>query len=421
MTKKRLIHSMFNEYSKKSLLLIIFGFCASTGIGIAEAKNSAMLRLTNQLEKSRASAPVSVSRDKLGFEEDGTKVQSLSIKEGNTTWNIPFQLDDTNQDGRWDELFFVVNIGPSESLSAKVTSGAETPDFGRQVKAFIKKGRVKNAVWESELMGYRMYSFLHVDPLGKTVPRLTTKHFFGSNGHSHHNFTPGWGQDYLSIGNTMGVNSFFVQTSDGDISRPWTSNSYHTESGLPYDCQIEYKVIVDGPLRAVIEARINGWEIGGESHECRVRYTITAEQRHTKVRISFNPHDNNADGVRLGTGFMQMYEDIYEQKTDSYMLAVARNTRERGILHQWVGRAIVPFNQDGVEHLQMPDDPAKDFAPGNGPNAGLLFPPEQTTGEYAFVMAWEKDGGITSTEQWQNYVAELAERVNHPVSVAVTR
>lgn len=388
----------------------------------AHAQGPIHLEVSNPLARSRSGAPVSVSRRALGIPAE-TKVESMRALKNGAEWDIPFQLDDLDEDGSWDELFFLVDIGPRSTQKVTVQPGGEVPDFSPQSRALVKGGAeeqgVTNAIWESELMAYRMYGPLHVDTLGKKVPRLTTEYYFGEEGHNIHSFSPVYGQDYLQVNNTMGANSIFIRRPDGGVTRPWTSDAYHVLDNLPHDCTIRYRVISSGPLRSIVGARITGWQAEGGSYECSLRYSITGERRYTTVRYSVEQAPDDASGLRLGTGFQRFYEDTHHEATDAYVLAVAEHMRERGVLNQFVGRAVIPVGEQETEPVRLERDREMDFAPHNGPNSGLLFPAGQTTVKYAFVMAWEKDGGITSVKQWKEYVSDVAEELNNPLRVRV--
>ncbi|MEF8787615.1 MAG: DUF4861 family protein [Planctomycetota bacterium] len=404
--------------------LLALVLALGTLAGAAHAEDAIHLKVTNPLARSRSGAPVTVSRRALDISAD-TKVESLRAFKDGAGWDIPFQLDDVDEDGTWDELFFLVDIGPRSTQKVAVTPGDEVPDFPAQSRAMVKGQAeaqgVTNAIWESEMMAYRMYGPLHVDTLGKTVPRLTTEYYFGENGHNIHAFTPGYGQDYLQVNNTMGANSIFIRQPDGDITRPWTSDAYHVETPLPYDSTTRYRVIASGPLRSIIGARITGWSADGGSYECSLRYTITGERRYTTVRYSLDEAPGGTDDLRLGTGFQRFYEDTHHEATDAYVLAVAQHMREAGILNDRVGRAVIPVGDAETEPVHIERDRGMDFAPHNGTNSGLVFPAGKNTVKYAFVMAWEKDDGITSVQQWKEYVSDVAQEVNTPLRVTVQK
>ena len=60
---------------------------------------------------------VTVSREALGVDETET-VTGLTITRAGHVWNQPFQLDDLDGNGRWDELFFQAHVDSSSSVTA---------------------------------------------------------------------------------------------------------------------------------------------------------------------------------------------------------------------------------------------------------------------------------------------------------------
>ena len=387
-----------------------------------------VLEIKNPLSLARIHAPVSLSRTDLGIDDVET-VTSLLIDRDGHNFTRPFQLDDLNSDGQWDELYFQVTIGAQETVKAIVVTGTEplSPGtFGKQVHALIDAQPrdtwvVYKPVWESELMCYATYGAAQIDVIGKTYPQLVTGYYFGSEPQSPHEFNPFYGLDFLVLGNTMALHAFFVQEADGSIQRPWTTNAFAITKKITNDSRFDSQIISDGPLRAIVRQWIAGWVTDLGRYACEITYSISAMQRHTDVTVKLTEFPGRKKDLRIGAGMRRMYEDIHYEKTDGYMTAVAEDVHESGLLISRIGRAIITTTRYKTEELKIPNNPGLTDMPENGPNYGLLFPKGSATLKYAFVGAWDLDGGVESVEQWTTYLKGLSQVLEKPLTVRVKK
>ncbi len=384
------------------------------------------IEIKNPLSWIRTHGSVTISRGDLGIDENETVV-GLTVNRNEYSWAQQFQLDDLDGDGRWDELFFLAYVGANETVTANVTTRivpVEPKTFDRRVNALIdarprEPWVVYKPVWESELMGYVTYGAAQIDVIGKTYPRLVTDYYFGSESHSPHEFTLDYGFDFLHTGNTMALHAVFVLEADRNIRRPWTTNAYSVNTKIKRDARYDSQVIADGPLRAIVRQWIAGWVTDMGRYACEITYSITALQRHTDIVVTFTEFPGRKKDLQIGAGMLQMYEDIHYEKTERYMTAVAENVYNRGMTARLLGRAIITTSQYKTEELHIPNDPDLTDMPVNGPNYGLLFPKGEITLKYAFVGAWDMDGGIESREQWLSYLNRLAQEIEKPLVVRV--
>ena len=394
----------------------------------AFAEQTIVVQVSNPLSRTRMAAAVTVSRQALGIGR-GMSVLGVTVPKDGHNWPRPFQLDDLDEDGKWDELFFQANVGPKQRLPVALKVGpkpARQPRFKKRVDALIdaaprKPWVVYKPVWESELMGYCMYGTAQIDLLGKIQPRLALRHYFGKNPVSQHKFTPDFGMDFLNTRNTMGAHAIFIREPNGHIARPWTTNGYAVRVKIERDAKFDSKVIARGPLRAIVRTRITNWQTDRGVYECELVQSIHSLQRHTNVTLKVTRHPGASADLQLGAGMKQMYEDIHQEHTPRFLTAVARDVLEAHIVDRYVARAIVTSTRHRTRAIRIPLDPTLKQMPRNGPNYGLLFPKGAPAVRYAYVAAWEKDGGITSIEQWRDYLTRLSEELEAPLAAAVKK
>lgn len=369
-----------------------------------------------------------MSRQDLGIDEAET-VTGIAIERGGHYWQAPFQLDDLDVNGQWDELYFQAHVDSSGSVNAVITTGPEPAGplkFDKRVHALVDAQPrdpwvIYKPAWESEFIGYVTYGAAQIDVLGKTYQHLALDYYYGPEPHSQHEFNANYGIDFLNLQNTMGLHAIFIREPDGSIQRPWTTNAYTVTTRIERDARFDSQVIADGPLRTIIRQWIAGWITGRGRYGCEITYSISTLKRHTEITLNFTEFPGNKSELQIGAGMRQMYEDTFYGKTPTYMTAVSENTYDQGMVTRNLARAIITPSEYKTQENHVPDDTSLKDTPSNGPNYGLVFPKGESLLKYAFVGAWEKDGGYTSREQWIAYLERTAAEIEKPLTVRIRR
>lgn len=391
---------------------------------ITSGKEKVTVTLDNSLNTAQQAASIIIDRKSLGMEDDQT-VTSVKVMKKDAEWSIPFQLDDMNEDGKWDELFFQLDLGGKQSVEVTVEIGSASTkpiEFTKTVDAIIDSRPrepwiVNKPAWESELMTYCTYGSSQLDLIGKTVNRLSLEYFYGKEPHSQHIYANDYGQDFLLTANTMSAHAIFIKEANGNIARPWTTNSYSIMKKIPRDASYETRVISRGPMRAIVKTLVKNWQTDLGTYEFEILYSIESKKRYTTIELKMTKFPGNADDIRFGAGMRQIYEDFFYRYKQEYLTAIARDVTESGILDKLIARAIVITKHYETEEIYLPNDPALKDIPNNGPNYGVFFPKGKLELKYAVVGAWEKDGGVVSPEQWTSYLNEVSNEVGRPLEI----
>ncbi|MFA7229449.1 MAG: DUF4861 family protein [Melioribacteraceae bacterium] len=406
---------------KKNILTIIAVFTVLSNI---YPKDNIVITLRNTLARERGMMPVEIGREKLGLDE-GQTVKAIKIIKNGVEWSVPFQLDDMNEDGKWDLLFTQIDIGAKKNVDLNIELSPEsekTPVFVKTVNAIIDRQPrepwvVTKPTWESELMSYCTYGAAQVDVIGKTVSRLTLDYFYGKEPHTQHVYSDEYGMDFLFTGNTMSVHSIFIQEQNGKIERPWTTNGYSITKKIPRDAKFETKILSSGPLRAIVKTVVTNWQTDAGNYEFEIIYSIAAKKRYTSIDFKLTKFPGRAGDIRIGAGMRQMYEDNFYRYKPEYLTAIARDVTESGILDKQIGRAIITTKKYKTEEILIPNDASLKDTPNNGPNYGILFPKGKLELKYACIGAWEKDGGVVSSEQWTESLNQISDEVGIPLEI----
>ena len=407
--------------TKKILLSLIILFLLPCYL-FAQGKRT--VSLENPLNRNFPHAPTVIKRAELNLMPDET-VAAVKIERGRSSWSVPFQLDDIDDDGNWDELFFQVSFKPLQKIEAEVLLGPRTennPVFPMRVDAVIdesprKPWIVHKPLWESELMTYLTYGPTQIDMIGKTFHRLSLDYFYGKVKHSQHIFSPEYGQDFFATENTMALHSVFIREAGGKIERPWTTNGYSITKKIKRDADYSFKIIANGPLRIIIKNVVTNWQTDEGTYSFEITYSIASEKRYTKVDLKMLKYPGKAGSVQFGAGMKQFYQDFYHRKTPEYLTAIAKDVYEAGTLNHLIARAIITGKKYRTREIYIKNDPDLNDIPLNGPNYGILFPKGKLELKYAFAGAWEKDGGVSSVEQWKKYLEQTAAEIDNPVEI----
>lgn len=199
------------------------------------------------------------------------------------------QADDLDGDGRADEFIFPVRLGAGESRAIHVyysTTLRDSIPWPKRVHASHAYGYNRATVaLESEVIGYRTYGgfFLDIQARGEGRPGLHNSlvGYFGAG------YASETGRDIIHLGDTLGLGGLYLRAGEQIFRPPVNMPDYaHKPSLLD---EPEYRVIADGPLRAVVEAKMASWKIGGDEVDLRAVYSIVAGATAAECRFRILP------------------------------------------------------------------------------------------------------------------------------------
>lgn len=286
----------------------------------ATAQTTLTVTVENPSREARRDQPVVVCLAHRG------DVRSALVTEGGR--EVACQLDDLNQDERFDELCFLADLGAGEKKTYTVSLSAEGAprEYPARVYAEMvmrndkvkQKNRHDNYIesitargdcansynlqhhhgvaFESELNGIRIY----FDK--RQTPDLYGKFKMGLELRETQFYTAadqkaqGYGDDVLWVGDTFGLGAF----RGWDGAKPTMIEPVRSRT---------QRVLSYGPLRTVVELVDRGWVApradGGKAEPVNmtVRYTQYAGHRDTDVDVVF---DRDVSAYRFSTGIINV-------------------------------------------------------------------------------------------------------------------
>lgn len=298
---------------------------------------------------------------------------------------VPSQVDDLDGDGQPDEFEFPVTLAPGERQQVQIyysmtLSGSVV--YPQQVHASHAYGyNRQTATLESQLIGYRTYGGFLLDVQARTAGHPGLYNDLVGFLAAHKKFAVG--KDVFHVGDTLGLGGLFLRAGGKIYRPPFNIPDYaHRPSSVDVP---HYRVIADGPIRAIVETRLARWTIGDDQVELRADYSIDAGEGFVRCRFHLLP-------LRVAPG------NTYEVGAGIRDLPAERLQSERGRL-ELVGQQNAAAGPLGLA-LYYDSAQASPEAPirtSEGENRVVIFKQklqfgEAVEGSYAVAAAWSGSG-----------------------------
>ncbi len=394
--------------------------CASAS---ASAQKTFDVTVTNDYPKAKSNAPVVLRLDKYGFD-----VKSALVKTDGR--EIPCQLDDIDQDGRFDELCFITDVAGNVSKKFTVTLYDEGEPRNYQPQVYVemllsnKKVKQSNkqdlyisqltvdngtnpywtlhhhgAAFENDMVAYRIY-FDHrqtVDIYGKYERRLELKEtqFYPDEQQK----AARYGDDVLWVGSTLGLGTL----------RGWDGGKPTMLTDVDKRSQ---RIISRGPIRTIVEVKDKGWtpQPGDKPIDMTALYTLYAGRRECSVDVKFS---KPAAGYLLSTGFINVKNSTeYSDK--------------KGLRGCW-GTDWPVSAKDSVGHKRetvglgicVPEEYIVSEEPANKDNYAYVIKTDTDELHYKITFCSDNETfGYHSDEEWYSFLKEWKEDLAHPLRIA---
>lgn len=307
---------------------------------------------------------------------------------------IPSQLDDTNGDGRWDELFTMVDLASGESKSYQLIlrKKSNAPEFTKRTNIrfadkndatieFTEKERLKNSDtqttqkyfqyegpgWENDIVGFRNYFDARngMDIWGKTTADMVLEQVGLAGGPSYHEMQP-WGMDILKVANSLGAGAIAMETPAG-LYR------------IGPDGHGTYKLVAEGPLRSTFDLSFKGIELEGRSIDVNHRICIIAGKPWYKSVVTFT----GAEGLKFVTGIVNLdSEEVFAYSEEGFSFMYTHDNQAYD--GEKLGMAII-LPRNTIEALTAPEE-----GPGITQTFYTTQPITDKPNVYFFMAGWEK-------------------------------
>jgi len=387
------------------------------------AQQTVSVTVINPTKAERSDEPVVVS-----LAEYGDIRSAEVICDGK---EIPYQLDDLNQDETFDELCFLADLKGREkkNYTVKLFKEGEPRKFTARVFAemLVRNDKVKEknkhnnyiesitargdcaysyniqhhhgVDFESELNGIRIYFDKRqtLDLYGKFKKglELEATQFYTTKEQK----AQGYGDDVLWVGNTFGLGAF----------RGWNGKEPTMIDPVRSRTQ---RIISYGPLRTIVEVFDRGWKAaeGKPAVNMTIRYTQYAGHRDTDVDVFFNKPVND---YLFSTGVINVKGS--EEFSDKKGLRACWGT-------DWPSGDTINFKRETVGlGICIPMKYIKSEEPANKDNYAFVVGTDDTHLQYRVIYCSANENfGYHSATEWFDFLRKWKKDVaDRPVKVII--
>lgn len=401
---------------KRYSLFILALLTGCIGSFAQKAEKTLTVEVSNEWNKNKPDEPIIIDLHSL---KTDFNVKSAIVWEDDK--EIPSQLDDLNGDARADELAFLTDMPAKSSKHFRIVLSSEKSDKTYPARTYAQmmvSGHNKKFAYitgfsaagtenvysfvhhhgpafESELVGYRVYfnEKQTVDPYSKVNKRLELKEtrFYPTKEQRAH----GYGDDALRVYNSGGVGAL----------KGW--NGQEATHIKPVVNRME-RVLASGPVRAIVQVEVLGWEYQGNDLNMTNRYTIYGGHRDIRIDVLFDrplKDEIFAAGVQI-------------LKDGSHI------SDHKGLLGSW--GTDWPVN-DTVGYVKettgmgtfIPEYRVKEVKDNSNYLYTLQAPGKQNFHYYTTFTSKKESFGFKDMKEWFDYLPEWRKELEHPCRVTI--
>ncbi len=353
---------------------ILTGLFALLLLGCNLSKNDSEITIVNPTDINRVDQAITISIEKLSTLISSVENGMFPLLKDVDGKTIPSQIDDLDKDGKWDELFFLIDLKASETKVLnvlfvdekdvpvfKVRSNVRFADMTPEHVELDGADRLKSSdspnsqkyftmegpAWENDKVAFRNYYDARngFDIFGKRTTKMVLDKV-GLTPHSYHEIAD-WGMDILKVGNSLGAGAIAIKK-DGKYYRftdDETKEAIFESGGVV--------IVADGPLRSIIKMNVNGWNVDGNKYNLIHEISIWGGAQFYKSKVTVS---GLTGGESLVTGIVNIDSDsliIFEPNKKLICLATHDNQAYDG---EKLGMAILLHKSNFVAHIEAPEE-----------------------------------------------------------------
>ena len=390
---------------------------ALLAVPLAHAADKLTISASHDLAQARPSETITVAWTDVNKALPGAMIQRIAVKDAagrvlaHQVTNIaPLVKDPLKVGAAYGELIFQYSFAAGEKKASFTVEkiDALAPVFPSQASARYVPERLDDFAWENDKIGHRTYGPALGAPAApgvtkevlvssgldiwfKRVPYPIVDRWY-NKGHDHYHVDQGEGMDMYNVGRSRGCGG----TGVWDGTALFTSQNYAS-----------WKVLANGPVRAIFELSYDSWDAGGVKVAEVKRFTVDAGRYLDQIDSTFT--FSGPQQLNVGVGLNKTPAD----KGQSPKLVRTVIEADKAQV-QWIEQT-----GNGAFGTAVIVPTASEFA--EDPLNHLVLAPV-TAGRplrYYAGAAWTRSGEIADSEQWKAYVAAAAQRIKHPVNIKI--
>jgi hypothetical protein len=383
----------------------------------AHGADKLSVNVTHDLALARPSETITIPWTAVNKALPGALIQRIAVKDAagrvlahQVTNVAPLVKDPKNIGAAYGELIFQYSFAAGEKKASFTVekTDALAPVFPAQTYGRYVQERLDDFAWENDKIAHRTYGQAlgapaapgsdkevlvssGIDIWFKRVPYPIVDRWY-NKGHDHYHVDEGEGMDLYGVGKSRGCGGTGV----------WDGSTLHTS--LNY---AGWKVLANGPVRTVFELSYDSWDAAGTKVSETKRFTVDAGHYLDQIDATFT--FTGAQPITVAMGLNKAPGD----KGQDAKVALTRAADGRYQM-QWIEQA-----SNGAFGTAVVAPEATGFAEDAFNHLILTKAASGKPVRYLAGGAWSRAGEITTSAQWQAYVAAAAQRLAHPVKVSV--
>lgn len=372
--------------------------CAQAG----GARSSVTLTAENALSVARPDEIITIRWSEVTAALSAARPDRVRVLDDSGR-EVVSQVSDNDGDGRPDELLFLSDFWPKQQKSFAIEAEAPAKAASR---VFIRHDEPRDDVaWESDRIAFRIYgeglkkttsamSSSGIDVWPKRVRSLVVEKWY-TKGHDAYHIDTGEGADFFDVGETLGAGGTAI----------WRNDSIYRADNFK-----AWRIIANGPIRAVFELRYDPWRGGDVNTSETKRITIDAGQN--LYRSESNFRSEGGSEIPYAIGLVKR--------------PGMRGTESRQEEWAWLSGwgPVVPKNGGHGElgtAVMLPRSRVKDWKETGNHYLAISSAKSGEAVVHYVGAGWTASGDFPTPQSWWDYLDIFARRLASPVKVALNR
>jgi pectinesterase len=379
------------------------------------AADKIVVTVTHELEIARPAEVVAVPWADIVKIFPDALLQHLQVKDaaGQILAYQATNITPLDPKGAYGELLFQHDFAAGEKSATFTIEkiAAVAPPFPSKVFARYVPERLDDFAWENDRIAHRTYGMALAAPAepgsgkevlvssgldvwSKRVRYLIVDRWY-NKGHNHYHVDEGEGMDMYQTGRSRGCGG----TGIWDGQKLSVGRNYRT-----------WKVLANGPIRAIFELTFDPWEAGNGVKVSEVkRFTVDAGHNLDQIDSTFTVEGGSPE-ITVGIGVNKNSGDRGQD-----VKATVASSRENGWFAQW---EVEKTNGSLGEAIVVAPDALRGFTEDANNQLVLVKAVSGQPLRHYVGAGWTKSGDFSSQEDWNAYVAAAAQRAQSPIKIA---
>ncbi|MBI2842253.1 MAG: DUF4861 domain-containing protein [Armatimonadetes bacterium] len=382
------------------VVLQAFIFCSALSAG---GSDGVAIKAINPLDIPRPSETIVIKWNALRQMIPDLSPENVSVVDVVTGKELVSQTLDFNGDGATDELLFQWSFKPREArrFAVRALDDPRAEKFDPLVYCKFAVEGFDDMAWENDRVAFRMYGPAKegtgvasgIDVWAKRVRYLILDKWYEIGDPGYHE-DHGEGLDLFKVGFSRGCGGTAV----------W-------RNGKMYHSRVfrDYKIIANGPIRAIFQLSYAPWDAGGVRVSEAKRITIDAGQNLSRIETIYEAEPQIKE-IDCAIGLVK--RPLVSKRTDAggvWMSLWGPAEADKKELED-LGTGVV---------IQKPAF-RRFVETGDHILAICRARPGIPLVHYA-GFGWTKSGDFSNAKDWNRYLSGFAQRLNAPIKVSLSK